>query len=146
MKMFQEKTKTMPMQKFGGKRGVLWDLCEGRIFSIKWARQLANMRLRGKLDPCLKRTNSIEKHLNKKDFVRVSQFFELPKVKILPTVYFCDDLVSIICLKLKELTCAYRESSLSRKCSWNRTKKTRRDSIIIRRERGWKPVVKSHSW
>ena len=98
--MFQEKSKTMPMEKFGGKRGVLWDLCDGRIFSIKSVRQLANMKLRGKLDPCLPTTSSIEKHLTKKDFVRVFQFFELPKVKTLPTVYFSDDLVSIICLKL----------------------------------------------
>ena len=28
MKMSQEKSKTMPMQIFGGKRGVLWDLCK----------------------------------------------------------------------------------------------------------------------
>ena len=33
----------------------------------------------------------IEKHLTKKDFVRVFQFFELPKITIWSTVYFWDD-------------------------------------------------------
>ena len=37
------------------------------------------------------KTDSIEKHLTKKDFVRVYQFFKLPKVKMLSTVYFLDN-------------------------------------------------------
>ena len=32
--MSQEKLQTMIMQNFGGKRGVLWDLCEKRIKSL----------------------------------------------------------------------------------------------------------------
>ena len=36
MKMFQEKSETMPMQIFWGKRSLLWDLCRWRIFLIKW--------------------------------------------------------------------------------------------------------------
>ena len=36
MMITQEKLKSMPMQIFGGERGVLWDLCKWRIFLIKW--------------------------------------------------------------------------------------------------------------